>query len=71
MPLTEFVQVLSNLKSTKYKAKGSKEETVNVDVSHEALQDQGVARVQQKASDKYDAGIIDAGKITVRTSDFG
>jgi hypothetical protein len=71
MPLTAFVQTLSNLNSTKYTAKGSKEETVLVDVSHEAMQDQEVARVQQKASDKYDAGIIDEGQVTVRTSDFG
>jgi hypothetical protein len=71
MPLTEFAQMPSNLNSTKYKTKGSKGETVLVDVSHESMQDQGVARVQQKASDKYDAGIIDEDQVTIRTSDFG
>jgi hypothetical protein len=54
-----------------YRAIGSRDETIIVEVSHETLTDKGEERVLQKASDKYDAGEVTAdGKVTVLSSDF-
>lgn len=53
-----------------YRAKGSNGEIVVVEASYEAIQDYGEPRVQAKANDKYDAGLVYENKVTVRSSDF-
>ena len=70
MPLTYSGESHATLNGTRYRATGSRDEAVVVEASHEALQDHGQAKVQQKASDKYDAGEVHENKVTVRTSDF-
>jgi hypothetical protein len=70
MPLTYFGESRSTLNGTRYRTTGSKGEDVVVEASHEALKDYGETKVQQKASDKYDAGEVHENKVTVRTSDF-
>jgi hypothetical protein len=61
---------LETINSTNYKAIGSQGELVIVEGSHEAIQDYGEDAVQQKASDKYDAGLVSNNIVTVRTADF-
>ncbi|WP_299083187.1 hypothetical protein [uncultured Ruegeria sp.] len=44
---------------------------VVVVTSQEAIDDQGIPAIEQKASDKYDAGLTDEqGRVRVFTSDF-
>jgi hypothetical protein len=59
-----------NHQCTNYKAIGSQGELVIVEGSHEAIQDYGEDAVQQKASEKYDAGLVSNNIVTVRTADF-
>jgi hypothetical protein len=54
-----------------YRATGSQNEPVVVEVSQEALTDYGEARALQRASEKYDAGATTVdGNITVLSSDL-
>ncbi len=55
---------------TSYQAKdGAK--NVPVYVSDEAEQDYGLSECQQKASEKYDAGLVEvSGQVRVLTADF-
>jgi hypothetical protein len=70
MPLSFQDDSNENLSHKRYRAIGSRDEQIIVEVSHEALADYGQQRVLQKARDKYDAGKVVDGKLTVDSSDF-
>jgi hypothetical protein len=56
---------------TSFRAKDQHGKPVAVRVSEEALQDYELSQIKQVASDKYDAGTIEAnGTVTVRTADL-
>jgi hypothetical protein len=70
MPLNFSGDSLATINGTVYRATGSNGENIVVEASHEAMQDYGEPRVQAKANDKYDAGLVYDSKVTVRTTDF-
>jgi hypothetical protein len=70
MPLTYTGDKSETMNGTLYRATGNQDETIIVQASHEVLQDKEEEAVLQKASDKYDAGHVEKGKVTVRDSDF-
>jgi hypothetical protein len=62
---------MQTMTGTSYKAMGSQNEPVIVDISHEAIQDYGDDACQAKGRQKYDAGQVSNNTVIVRTSDFG
>jgi hypothetical protein len=70
MPLSFQDDSIESLSHKRYRAIGSRDEQIIVEVSHEALADYGQQRVLQKARDKYDTGKAVDGKLTVDSSDF-
>ncbi len=70
MPLDFSGEPHAIINGTIYRAIGSNGKTIVVEASREAIEDFGEARVQAKANDKYDAGLVYDGKVTVRTTDF-
>jgi hypothetical protein len=70
MPLAFTDDTTENMGRKLFRATGSRGGPVIVEVSHEALQDYGEARALQRASDKYDAGQVSNGRVTVLTSDL-
>jgi hypothetical protein len=70
MPLDFSGDSHTTMNVTIYRTTGSNGETIVVDASYEAIQDFGEARVQAKANDKYDAGLVYDSKVTVSTADF-
>jgi hypothetical protein len=70
MPLTNFIESFNDSKSTIYRAKSSSGERFVVGVSHKAMETFGEAGVQQKASEKYDAGETAGRTVVVGTYDF-
>lgn len=71
MPLRYTGESLQTMTGTSYKAMGSHNDLVIVDISHEAIQDYGEDTCQARGSQKYDAGKVSNNTVTVRTSDFG
>jgi hypothetical protein len=71
MPLTYTGESMQTMTGASYKAMGSQNELVIVDISHEAIQDFGEDTCQAKGSQKYDAGQVSNNTVTVRASDFG
>jgi hypothetical protein len=70
MPLDFSGDSHTTMNGTIYRTKGSHGETIVVEASQEAIEDFGEARVQAKANDKYDAGLVYDSKVTVGTTDF-
>jgi hypothetical protein len=70
MPLSNFIKSFNDGKSTIYRAKTSSGEAFVVGVSHKAVKTFGETVVQQKASEKYDAGQIAGRTVVVGTYDF-
>jgi hypothetical protein len=70
MPLNFSGDSQTTPDGTTYKTIGNTGETVTVEASCEAIEDYGEPRVQAKANDKYDAGLVFDGKITIDPTDF-
>lgn len=70
MPLDFSGDSHTTTNGTIYRTTGNNGETVVVEASYEAIQDYGEPRVQAKANDKYDAGLVYDGKVTVDPTDF-
>ena len=70
MPLNFSGNADATKNGTIYTTTGTNGEKVMVEASYEAIQDYGEPRVQAKANDKYDAGLVFDGKVTVDPTDF-
>jgi hypothetical protein len=70
MPLNFSGDSQTTPDGTTYRTIGNNGETVTVEASYEAIEDYGEPRVQAKANDKYDAGLVFDGKITIDPTDF-
>jgi hypothetical protein len=60
----------TTLNTTLYRAFGSNNEMIIVEVSHDAIADYGEIASKTMASQKYDAGRVTNNKVLVRTTDF-
>lgn len=71
MPLTYTGESTESLNRKLYRATGSQDEFVIVEVSRELFAARGEEAVLQKASDKYDEGQVSTnGRVSVLSTDF-
>ncbi len=70
MPLQYTGRSVKTINGENFQAKGDAGEAIVVEVSQEVIKDKGKPAALLKGEQKYAAGEVNNGKITVYTTDF-